>query len=368
MECWSSLRSSTDNSEADNSEADNSEADIDDPGDNSPPRFLKKFFFKSDPENARRFFGYNTRKEMLAWLKVHFPWLKETYSVRHKGKLRRLTDFEQACMARMYFRTQDTIGQLAALWETERRSCGKAIQRWAKKWEYVSKLWCRLTFSREYLLKCQVQGMKERYGLPISHLVDGTVCRTEHPRKNNASKKCMFNNKIQDPGTLALAHTSPTGLIFFATDMYGGNATEVDLVRIYRTWWSIYPRGFARLVDKGFARNTNVHYINGNKAIFPAFLTKKSAAKSASRTPQLTRQEVVDSSNQSEDRYVVETTFSRVKCERRLQGTVTHSDIKYINAAYLVGCVAANQLKPLRLPETWSSLEEDFARAKQLSP
>ena len=75
----------------------------------------------------------------------------------------------------------------------------------------------------------------------------------------------------------------------------------------------------------------------------------------------------MDSSNQSDGRFVVETTFSRVKSEQRLQGTVKHSDIKYITAVYLGGCVAANQLKPLRLPETWSSPEEDFARGKQLS-
>ena len=88
------------------------------------------------------------------------------------------------------------------------------------------------------------------------------------------SNNSMFNNTIADPETLELAHNSPTDLIFFATDMYGGNAMEVDLVRMFRTWWSVYRRGFARLVDKGFARNTNVHYTNGSKSIFPAFLTK----------------------------------------------------------------------------------------------
>ena len=304
---------------------------------------------------------------MLAWMKVHFPDLQETYSVPQVGnKSRELTDFEQACLTRMFFRTNTSIGSLASQWDVKRRRAGEAIEKWSKKWEFHAKLWSRLTFSREYLLKCQIQGMNERYGVPISHLVDGTVCRTHQPRKSNASKKCMWNNKVKHAGTLALAHATPTGLILFATDMYGGNATEVDLVRIYKSWWAAYPGGFGRLVDKGFARMTNLHYIHGSKAVYPAFLTKKSALYSLCRTQQLTRQEVVDSAQQSRERYVIETAFSRIKLERRLTGIVRYPDIQHINAAYAVGCLTANQMQPLRKPESWRTIDEDFERAKRL--
>ena len=208
---------------------------------------------------CRQMFGYNSRSEMLAWINVYDPDLNEIYSMSGT-KQRKLTDFEEACTTRMFFRTSFSIKMIAALWQTGRRRCGNAIAKWAQKWEFHAKRWCRLRFSRDYLMKCQILGKEDRYGVPISHLVDGTVCQTQHPQGSNTAKKCMWNKKINKPGTLALAHATLSGLILFATDMFGGNATEVDLVRIYRSWWSAYPHGFRRLVDKGFARVTNLHY------------------------------------------------------------------------------------------------------------
>ena len=314
---------------------------------------------------CRQMFGYNSRSEMLAWINVYDPDLNEIYSMSGT-KQRKLTDFEEACTTRMFFRTSFSIKMIAALWQTGRRRCGNAIAKWAQKWEFHAKRWCRLRFSRDYLMKCQILGKEDRYGVPISHLVDGTVCQTQHPQGSNTAKKCMWNKKINKPGTLALAHATLSGLILFATDMFGGNATEADLVRIYRSWWSAYPHGFGRLVDKGFARMTNLHYTNGNKAIYPAFLTRNSIEYSICRTPQLTRDEVVDSSQQSTERYVIETSFSRVKSEKLIENIVSWHNTRYINAAYTVGCATANHLKPLKNPGSWVNLEQDFENAKAL--
>ena len=342
------------------------ESDVVDDPVPTPPHPLSERFLKMNAETCRQHFGYRSHREMLAWMKVHFPGVQETYSVAVGNEPRQLTHFEQALLTRMFFRAESHIGRLASDWGIKRRRAGEIIEEWSKKWEFHAKLWSRLTFSREYLLKCQIQGMNERYGVPISHLVDGTVCPTHHPRKSNASKKCMWNNKVKHAGTLALAHATPTGLILFATDMYGGNATEVDLVRIYKSWWSAYPGGFGRLVDKGFARMTNLHYRNGSKAVYPAFVTKKSAEHSLCRTQQLTRKEIVDSAQQSRERYVIETAFSRIKQEAMLNGIVRHADLQHIDAAYAIGCLTANQMQPLRKPESWSTIEEDFAKAQRL--
>ena len=82
-------------------------------------------------------------------------------------------------------------------------------------------------------MKSQVEGMEERYGVPISHLVDGTVIQTAEARKSNARRSITYSNKIHACGTLALAHTTPTGLGILCTDNFGAGAQEVDLVRIY---------------------------------------------------------------------------------------------------------------------------------------
>lgn len=327
--------------------------------------FLSKEFLSQNKRVCRQLFGFNTRQQMVAWMSVYFPKLKET-PVQVKGTNRNLTPFQQACMTRMYFRTKINISRLAALWRTERSGCGRIIAKWANRWGYHAKFWCRLTFDGDYLKKCQVAGMEDRYGVPISHLADGTVCRTEHPRASNAMKKCMWNNKIVGSGTLALAHCTPTGLILFATEMYGGNAGEVELVRIYRSWWDAYPSGFGRLVDKGFAWFTNMFYKNGNKGIYPDFLTKNSILQSTCHTKQLSCKQVKRSAMQSKERYVVETTFSRVKSEEIISGVVKFSALKYIDSAYMVGCATANQMRPLKNPLSWNTIQKDFVLAQQL--
>ena len=112
----------------------------------------------------------------------------------------------------------------------------------------------------------------------------------------------------------------------------------------------MYPRGFGRLVDKGFAFYTNVYCKHRNKGINPAFLTKGSIARSACGTKQLSAAEVQESAKQSKDRCVVETVFSRVKSEELLKGGVFWTSLKYVNAAYVVGCMTANMLNPLKAP------------------
>ena len=327
--------------------------------------FTSEEFLSQTTATCRQFFGYNSRKEMIAWMSVHWPNLKEE-PVQTRGINRKLTDFQEACMTRMFMRTGINITMLAALWWISCSRCSRAIAKWMKRWEYHSKIFCRLTIDKEFLMKSQIKGMEERYGVPISHLVDGTVIETAKPRKNNAQHNSMYSNKIHGCGTLALAHTTPTGLGIMCTDNFGAGAQEVDLVRIYERWWAQYPAGFGRLVDKGFAWYTNVYYKNRNKAVFPAFLTKDSIQFSASKTKQLSPFEVKQGRKQSQERYVVETFFSRVKSFKLLAGVVHWGHIKYINAVYLTACASANMMKPLKYPMSWDSLSEDFEAAKKL--
>ena len=328
----------------------------------------EEFLCKS--QQCQRFFGFKTRTELIAWTtKVFFPFLK--YEPMKYSKARsyyqRVPDFQKACLARMYMKTGLSISMLGSLWSIPRRSCGKILAKWCPMWAHVSKYFCRLTFDGDYLKRCQLPGNEARYGLPISHLNDGTVCQTETPRANTTMHRCMYNSKIYHAGTLALAHSAPTGLCLFATDTFAGNAQELDLVRIYRDWWDAYPPGFARLVDKGFAWHTNLYYKYGNKGLYPAFLTRGSKQRSAAGTKQLSEAESRDATKQSQHRYVVETFFSRVKNFEQLKGEVKWDAIKYINDTYLTACAAANLLLPLQEPVGWQSLKQDFTNAMKLT-
>lgn len=144
--------------------------------------FTSNMLLSQTTETCRQIFGYNSHEEIIAWTSVHWPNLKEepieTSEISHS-----LTDFQEACMTRMFMRTNINITMLAALWWTNRSRCSRAIAKWVKRWEYHSKILCRLKIDKEFLMKSQVDGMEHRYGVPISHLVDGTVIQIAHPTK-----------------------------------------------------------------------------------------------------------------------------------------------------------------------------------------
>jgi len=71
-------------------------------------------FLYQTPHICRQFFGYNSREEMVAWMSVHWPNLKEE-PIETAKKNRTLTEFQKACLTRMFMRTNINIGMLAAL-------------------------------------------------------------------------------------------------------------------------------------------------------------------------------------------------------------------------------------------------------------
>ena len=332
--------------------------------------FTSEIFLQQNTEKCRRYFGFNSRTELIAMItKVFFPFLNHEplKLTSESSHYKRVPPFQKACFALMFMKTGLSLSLLADMWGLPSSSCSKIVHQWCPLWAHVAKYFCRPTFDGEYLKRCQIDGNEERYGVPISHLNDGTVCYTETPRANTTMNRCMYSNKIDHAGTLALAHSTPSGLCLFATDTYAGNAQEIDLVRIHSKWWDAYPPGFGRLVDKGFAWVTDLYYKYGNKGIYPAFLTRDSKANSAAGTKQLTEVEARDATKQSQQRYVVETFFSRVKNFKLLKGLVKWGAIKFINDTYLTACAFANFSQPLQQPVQWQALSRDFEDAKELT-
>ena len=313
-------------------------------------------------DRCQRHYGWSSYKEMVNWLtKVHFPGL----SMERVGA-QVLSDFEQCIFVIAVFRSRDDMVRKCDVWNIKPQTASGYMKKWSKKLERTAKIWSRLRFDGKYLRACQTEGMANSYSLPISHLVDGTVCQAQFSRSSNTLKRIFYNSKIHSSGTLALAHTTPSGLVLFATDMFCGGAQEPDLVRIYQSWWDEYPKGFGRLVDKGFATFTSIYYKNGSKAIHPKFLTQHSAKFSKTGSKQLQADSIIDGAKQSKDRYVVETVFSRVKRTLRLGTIVTWGCLSFINACYLWGCASAGLYEPLQKPVDWDDLDKHFEAAAKL--
>ena len=125
---------------------------------------------------------------------------------------------------------------------------------------------------------------------------------------------------------------------------------------IHQRWFDMIPPGFARLVDKGFAR-TSRYYKNDNMAFVPAFIRSK--------TKDLSAASLADASKQSSDRYTCEVYFARVKNKSALlKGDCSHHYWKFLDTAWSIGHYGANLQSPLRRPQNFHKLKEKYAEIR----
>lgn len=294
--------------------------------------------------------------------KVHFPEerMQPTTEAQRKDRSRgvRLTKLEKCLVCKMFFTTGLTFTKLADLWGCCDRTIASAVKNWEPKWNKISLMYCRLKVWDKYLLACQPEGWSNRYKKPISHLNDGSVVASTTPRKSSPLGRVMTNNKIHGCGALGLTFSTPTGCGFLAMPLYCGRLSEVAYMSIHQKWFFIIPKGFARLVDKGFARTTR-YYPNYNLAYVPAFVR--------SDTKDLSGAELKDACKQSSDRYTCEVYFSRVKDKSGLlKGVCHHHYFCYLETAWYVGHYNANLQRPLRRPQLYDELADMYARYENL--
>ena len=162
--------------------------------------------------------------------------------------------------------------------------------------------YCRLKIWDGYLKACQPAGWSDRYKRPISHMTDGSCVGANTPRKSSPLGRLMTNSKIHKCAALGITLSTPTGCGFLCMPLYTGRLSEVAYMSIHQRWFDMIPPGFARLVDKGFARTTRF-YRNYNLAYVPAFVR--------SDTKDLSGAALKDASKQSSDRYTCEVYFAR---------------------------------------------------------
>ena len=129
------------------------------------------------------------------------------------------------------------------------------------------------------------------------------------------------------------------GLCILCMPLYCGKCSETRYLQVHRDWLDIIPAGFARLVDKAFAR-TGILYKNRSLALVPAFVRRERG--------QLSARESQDSATQSSDRYVGEVQFARVKKGFGFEGVLSHKKLKYAEDAWLVAHYNSNLMHPLR--------------------
>ena len=121
---------------------------------------------------------------------------------------------------------------------------------------------------------------------------------------------------------------------------------------IHQRWFDMIPPGFARLVDKGFAK-TSRYYRWNNLAFVPAFIR--------SDTKDLSGASLKDARKQSSDRYNCEVYFSRVKSKSALlKGNCSYHHFRYLETAWCIGHYGANLQRPLRQPQNFGQLRSKY--------
>ena len=182
---------------------------------------------------------------------------------------------------------------LELIWGVKKREIGRIVAKWAPKWRYMAKVFCCFEINENIIRKSQTPGMENRFGCPIACVVDGTVYDTEQPRKRSALSRLMYNDKNKHQGGQVVTWTLPDGTVVLCSAAFCGRVSEKHTVRIYRRWLEMFPRGFGRLIDRGFVHCTQ-YYPNLNKGFSPAFLDKK--------TKDLMRSQIISAREQSRHR------------------------------------------------------------------
>ena len=249
----------------------------------------------------------------------------------------------------MYLYGDMTMGEI-----TRETGCDdRNLRRWIKRWSTVDACLLNKHISEKLLRAHQPSEFEGRYKKPIATLVDGTAVKIETFRGNCYLKRATYCNKVKANAVQGLAWASACGLLLVWTSLFCGRLSETAMGRLHGQLLDGFPAGWARLVDRGFAQLTAA-YKNLLQGYYPAFVRDGKISASGAN----------DSKKQSQDRYVVETFFSRVKHWSRLSGVAKWAWFPYLEHIWVCALSNTDLRFPLRLPNNWDSLEQEVKKLK----
>ena len=298
-----------------------------------------------DASNKRRMFTYYGYRDMqyhqmlCLITRVHWPNEGWDYTMSTGPSL---TNLEQCLFAKMWLWKcggRVSFNVISDQWGISTRSASRYVARWSPRWGEVGKRYSRLLVDAQFLLMCQPREFADRYPKPVSHILDGCTNATEVPRVSSLRAHLLYADKIKHQAFLALDLCTVVGLCFLCMPLYCGKCSETRYMQVHRHWLDIVPPGFARLVDKAFAR-TGILYKNRSLALVPSFVRRERG--------YLTAEESKSSAEQSSDRYVGEVQFARVKKAFEFEGVLSHKKMRYAEDAWNTAHYNSNLMHPLR--------------------
>ena len=188
---------------------------------------------------ANMLFGFPTWLETKIYIKCLFPDVNTTERIYIKvenGQLMcvdKLSEFEHCLVAKMFFQCLPKRTSLGAVWNLSNSQIKRILSKWAPRWGMAGEYLSILPMPPEYFEKETPDEYFEEGLEKVCHLMDGKDFLVYVRRKNDPVRRRTLSPKVHACAGRCMTWTTPTGLTFEHTKLFGGRATEVSLVKLW---------------------------------------------------------------------------------------------------------------------------------------
>jgi len=263
-----------------------------------------------------------------------------TRRVRHEK--RDLSLFAEQVITLFVRRTGTSIRVCSALFGVPVATISRAQARWLPRLGgVIGRILSNLPFDENgarALAATDEHKEQSALGYDWAFSLDGKTVATEDVKIDPAVHRLQYSSKLSSAGATGVALIYHIGLPVAVTDVMMGRNSESSIVQAFAYKWTLGP--WARiLADRGF---TTLYRHTRARVFLPAFKPPHGCA--------FAKAELQDSLRNAQERWKVETFFSRVASWRTCHHAVRRKDMHNLDSTWHLACGFAVFMKPLAQP------------------
>lgn len=199
----------------------------------------------NNSDAANHFYGFSTWDETKNYVTALFPNLvttdvsaitNESLTKLKDGKESTnlpLSEFEHCLIAKIYFHAIPVRRRLAHVVGVSERQMGRIIKRWAPRWGKVGEQLSILVINEDYLQQEQPAEYAALGFEKVGALFDGKDYLVQVKRTNDKMRRSQMSSKMHAAAARDITWTTPMGLCFEHTKLFGGRISEQKLVELW---------------------------------------------------------------------------------------------------------------------------------------
>jgi hypothetical protein len=204
---------------------------------------------------ANHFFGFRNWSETVMYCLELFPDLKgisvtspvqlvekarntinlhiDDDSTTGKATRVKYNKLEHCLIAKIYMHSIPIRRRLSMMFAISEAHCGRIIKEWLPRWGKAGEQLAILIINDEYLDK-ELPAEYKRLGLEkVAALLDGKDYLLQVIRKDDKKRRSQMSSKMHAAAGRDITWTTPGGLCFEFTKMFGGRISEQKLVELW---------------------------------------------------------------------------------------------------------------------------------------